>query len=218
MRTPACLVVAIVLGACSPTFAPPVRTGIGSVPNPSGDSPAATVVAWGGQGKGHIRMVHRLSDELDVESTVVSNIDRDNPAQRFFLAGPGLIGHMPTAWSWLQSAWVVGFAVGCGGARDGVGGCNRAAGGTHIGLDLGSALFWGFHLYLAQRLQVSFAENVPTTLWGLHAVGLQWDASPRWFLSLEVARWWYKNRAENEDAAIANLGLGFRWDDRYSAR
>ena len=209
---PRVLGIGLLLGACSPTFAPPIRTGVGSMPDPAQGTSSAWVAGLGANGTSHLRVLHGAASSLDVESTLVMKSDRDHPAQRFFLAGPGLVHRRAPLWGWLHSALSGGFALGCGGARSGEGGCTLAAGGLSVGADLGAELFWGLSLYVANRLQLSFAQDVPATLWGLHLAGLQWDASGPWFVTLEVGPWWYENRVERESAGTANLAFGFRWD------
>lgn len=208
-------VVVVALGACSPTFAPPVRTGVGSTPRAMNAPLTETlVVALGGDEKGYVRAVHELTPNVALESSLVANVDRDHPEQRFLLGGPGVILSTDPLWSWLRVDLSAGLGLGCGGVVEGEGGCNRAAAGAHTGIDLGAELFWDLHLYVANRLQVSVAQEVPTTVWGLHMAGLQWDASPRWFFSIELGPWWYENRVEKESAMTGNLAVGLRWDER----
>jgi len=161
---------------------------------------------------GHLRVLNKLTPKLDLESSVVARVAQDHPEMSFILAGPGLIFHQPTGVSWLSSSFSVGLGVGCGGVRGGEGGCERGAGGLSVGVDLAVGELWGLHLYSGNRLQVSVAQDVPSTLWGLHALGLQWDAWDSGLVSLEFDPWWYVNRVEQRDAAIITLGLGILWD------
>ena len=171
----------------------------------------ASIAGWS-RDLGHLRVLNKLSPRVDLETSVVARVVEDDPGLNFLLMGPGLVVHQPTGVSWFQAAYHLGLGAGCGGAREGIGGCNRAAGGLSVGLDMAVGPLWDLKLYTAHRLQVSVAEDIPTTLWGLHAVGLHWDAWNAGWISLELSPWWYKNRVEDRDAAIITLGLGLLWD------
>ncbi len=199
------------LASCSPTFAPPVRTGVSSVPLKAQPDEVAMVLGWSGA-VGHLRVLTPISEELGLETSFVANLPRDSPEQHFVLAGPGVYLRQQTPLQWLTAGISTGLGFGCGGARAGEGGCERRAGGISFGFDLSAGELWGFHAYLANRLQLGVAEDVPATLWGLHVAGLQWDAWDDGLISLEVGPWWYENRVEKRDAMIVTLGLGSRWD------
>ena len=81
---------------------------------------------------GHVRLLHKLTPNLDLESTAVLRIVEDHPEMSFFLLGPGLVLHQPTGVSWFKAAFSLGLGAGCGGVRDGLGGCERGAGGLSL--------------------------------------------------------------------------------------
>jgi hypothetical protein len=173
----------------------------------------ASVIGWS-RDHGHLRVLNKLTPHLDLETSVVSRVTKDNPGLNFLLMGPGLVLHQPTGVPWLRTAFSVGLGFGCGGARGGTGGCERGAGGISLGADLAAGELWGLKLYCANRLQLSLAEDVPATFWGLHVAGIQWDVWEGGLISLETGPWWYENRVEKRNAMIVTLGVGVLWDAR----
>lgn len=197
---------------CNPTFAPPVRTGVGSMPDPAAGRPSAAVVGYGGEGRLHARSFHRYEEGLDIEAALAINAHPDAPEERFFLTGPGVVKRT-TFGPDLPVAYSGGIGLGCGGAHRGYGGCTRSAAGMHVGADLGFPLPGQLGFYQANRLQWTLASGVPTTLWGVHLAGLQYDVHRDWFVSGEFGFWWYLNRIENESGLHGNLSVGTRWDE-----
>ena len=204
----------VVSGACAPTFAPPPRVAIGALPelDPVGSGQAR--LHGGHQGSFALRTEGGLFQDTSLEMGLSGSMAQDG----MVMAGVGLRRsfYRKPAVSVVGSG---GVALGCGGKREGAGGCDsRFAWGTYLGLDMGYRMLPWLGLYQGSRVQWSLGDRGgPLTLWQIYALGLQVDYRFL-FLSGEVGYVRYDSFAhlrgdtlDSEAGPSWSFALGWRW-------
>ena len=115
----------------------------------------------------------------------------------------------------------LGVGAGLGGVRDGndapSGECrdcdgrsalDRTAGGGYVGGGIGAQISW-FSLYGRARVEVTTAENVPTTTWPTASVGAEFNIHKRAALTLAAGYIGYINTSDQVHGWFYQMGVTF---------
>jgi hypothetical protein len=89
---------------------------------------------------------------------------------------------------------------------DGLRALDRAAGGGYAGLGIGAQISW-FSIYGRARVEVSTAENVPTTTWPTLSVGSEFNLHKRAAITLAAGYIGYVNTRDQEHGWFYQIGV-----------
>ncbi len=233
-RTVCSLGVALLIAsACSPTFAPPLRgPGYGAPgrlrPDERFEVGGAINAPLGLDGGpfAAVRVHPRLAVEFGAELSVIEHEDDEGDDYGWAL---GFAGLRSTLGDWRNedgAGFVLdgefGFGAGVGGIRhwedgghdsdaaqwDGIESWDRPAGGAYLGFGQAYYVAQWFAVFLNERVQVSAARHVPSTLWWSALAGVEFTPGrpgpvSLWLGAGVYGRW---NQVEN-GPQLAPLGL-----------
>ena len=160
--------------------------------------------------------------QLDIGALLTERTDNDSPESVMTTVGAkyGFLAHK--RWS---AAVPFAIGLGCGGYNgddlgtsdttddiDSTFKCSDGfAYGAYSGVDFGYRFGKVVGIYQGNRLQFSKAAGLPSTILGLHMLGLQFDLGKKLYLSVEGGPAWFSN-SENSDLYGKGSGaIGFHW-------
>lgn len=211
----------LLVAACHPTYAPPVRTPHYGAPSRAqeGDVVVGGAAAGGPVGvMGGPTLEYGLRDWVSLEGG--ADINRGQWTMGW--AGARFTHAPHRHWkNHVAADLETGAGLGWGGqlcGNDPEGDCSktddrefheRLAGGGLLGGGIGGH-FSFFAIYARARAQLTGATNVPATFWGTAGGGVQFRIAERVDLFTQASYWAYTNRVEWIGSWIIDLGIAIR--------
>lgn len=214
---------------CYPSYAPPIRWGVGIMPEPHGRGGGSAQIGYGYPMTSHIiepRAAFGVSPWLDLDAGGGVAVAGKNELPMFM--GSLGIRYYPVQHRIFKLGLSVGGGLGLGGkwsyedpAGEWVTRDEKLAGGGFVGIDLGARLHRVVGLYLGNRLQLTSTRHVVLTFWNINVFGIQIDFHPMVFMSLESGLWVYVS-PKNDDhgcySTVIYATVGMRWGRAASWR
>jgi len=213
-------VVCLMLGACGPTYAPPVRSGHHGAPGrmQAGHMEVAGDVAGpvGNPSMGGPAMGVQVLDWLEVQAGVdASLLDEDSS---------WTMGWTGLAFTGREGPLAMEVELGLGGGAGGyycesADDCGEKAGpwyerpafGTYFGAGLGLHIRW-FSFFGRMRFQVTTARDVPATMWATGVAGIQISILRSFHIHFGAGRGGYWNDMDSMTFDILDMGVSMSFN------
>ncbi len=225
---PSCLAVAVALGGCNAYYAPPVRAFQYGAParleagrvEVGGTAGGFAIPDIGGP---HVGV--GITDAVAIEAGGNFWLDAGRQSWAMGWLGPrfSYAPHRERRVHFIGDL-ELGAGVGVGGVRDsnsslsdhcmdcdGRSGLDRLAGGGYGGIGLGVQIAW-VSLYARARVEMSTADNVPTTVWPSASVGAEFNYRKKFAVTIGGGYIGYVNGSDHIDAWFYQLGAVMFFD------